>query len=794
MKQSFHVIALAVAAALTTETNAQDHAFSVKDDIEMIRFSDPLALPGSSEMAQRSPDGKHFAIVTTRGLLSTDRVESTIAIFDAGEVRRLLESPKAAQPPAPRTIATLTSFPHHEEPYAYAPVIKDMRWSPDSTRIYFRGEDLQGAYRLYEAKIDHTEFQALTPPGYSVNEYDISADSIVYRASHTQDDHVVSGDVINADARVMTAHRLRDVIFSSELSGLEPKTFMMWVMRRVDGKYVTTQIPGYSVREQDFPFGYPFALSPKGDTLVEIDPVTRIPSSWEAYAPANGYEHLRYRSSDPRLTSENNLYRLKQYTLVDLTSGKQAPLVNAPNATTLAYVDPDRAAWASNGRRVLLTNTFLPLDHVTAEEHSQHLRPCAIVSVDVPALEAHCLIFNENRAKQDGVAHVQEVSFGETDSEALLAVDLVSGKREVRRYQYRDGDWRLVSARPIWASSWTSVSLKEELQSQSSDVQLVVKQTLNEPPALWATRTGTNQSRKLWDPNPQLAQVQFGDVSVYHWKDESGYVWTGGLVRPVDYVPGRRYPLVLQIYNFNDGQFMTDGMDPTAFAARHLASAGIVALQIQRRPHTYDSSEADDQLIGFESAVAQLSREGLVDPNKVGLVGFSASCWYVENALIKAPRLAAAATIADGVDHSYINYHLFGESSSAIQHIDETIIGAKPVAGGLETWLKLAPGFHLDQVETPLRIETITPMSLIGEWEIYSSLRMQNKPVDLIYFPFGTHIHQKPLERLESQQGDVDWFRFWLQGYEDPDVTKRPQYERWEKLRDERDTHTKLIP
>ncbi len=92
--------------------------------------------------------------------------------------------------------------------------------------------------------------------------------------------------------------------------------------------------------------------------------------------------------------------------------------------------------------------------------------------------------------------------------------------------------------------------------------------------------------------------------------------------------------------------------------------------------------------------------------------------------------------------------------------------------------------FHLDTVQTPVRIETITPSSILGEWELYSSLQFQNTPVDLIYFPNGTHIHQKPLERLESQQGNVDWMRFWLQGYEDPEPAKKAQYERWEHLRE----------
>jgi hypothetical protein len=37
--------------------------------------------------------------------------------------------------------------------------------------------------------------------------------------------------------------------------------------------------------------------------------------------------------------------------------------------------------------------------------------------------------------------------------------------------------------------------------------------------------------------------------------------------------------------------------------------------------------------------------------------------------------------------------------------------------------------------------------------------------------------------RMASQGGSVDWFRFWLQGYEDPDPAKAGQYKRWRELR-----------
>jgi hypothetical protein len=64
-----------------------------------------------------------------------------------------------------------------------------------------------------------------------------------------------------------------------------------------------------------------------------------------------------------------------------------------------------------------------------------------------------------------------------------------------------------------------------------------------------------------------------------------------------------------------------------------------------------------------------------------------------------------------------------------------------------------------------------------------ASLWKQGKPVDLIYFPDGQHILRRPLERMASQQGNVDWFRFWLKVEEDSDPAKAEQYKRWRELR-----------
>jgi dipeptidyl aminopeptidase/acylaminoacyl peptidase len=777
--------------------HAQEHAFTVTDDIEMTRFSDPLPVSSiaGTEIVHCSPDGKYFAVVTTRGLLESDEVESEISIFDSETASAFLESTASTRPPRPRVIATITSFPHHEEPIAYAPVIKDLRWSSDSSRIYFKGENLQGGYRLYRAKIDGGAVQALTPARYSVIRYDVAGDTVVYRGSQLVGRHVMPKGSVSADAQQVTGERLQDILFPDELRDLAPQNSTLRVIQKLRGTYSNLAVPNSFVRERTQTSNRfaPFSISPDGRGLIELVPADSVPRSWESYEPAIGFEQLRYRTSDPRLTKDDNILRPQRYTLFDLTRGTETPLVDAPNAFTLVYGEANRVLWAADGQHVLVTNTFLPLEHIALSERTERLRPCAVASVDIRTLEVHCVIFNSSgEPANTGGLHVVDLAFGENPDEVVLQIDISRRTNLVQRYRYRDGQWRLVTIRQT--SKAPEMPAAQE-HGENKDLQLRINQALNDPPTLWVLNKRTGQSRQLWDPNPQLAHIRFGDVSVYRWKDKTGYEWTGGLVRPVGYVPGKRYPLVIQMYMFADGQFMTDGTDPTAFAARHLASAGFVVLQIQKKPtHTYDDKEAQDHLEGYRSAIEQLADEGLVDTRRVGAVGFSWTSWYVENALIKAPHLFAAATIADGVDHSYMDYHLFGVSSPVIQEQDDRIIGAKPIGDGLKRWWETAPGFHLDRVQTPLRIEAIDPLSLLGEWEIYSSLRLQDKPVDLIYFPFGTHIHQKPLERLESQQGNVDWFRFWLQGYEDPAPAKRGQYERWESLRKDGNVDAAVTP
>jgi hypothetical protein len=68
-------------------------------------------------------------------------------------------------------------------------------------------------------------------------------------------------------------------------------------------------------------------------------------------------------------------------------------------------------------------------------------------------------------------------------------------------------------------------------------------------------------------------------------------------------------------------------------------------------------------------------------------------------------------------------------------------------------------------------------------WAPYAGLYYQHKPVELVLLNTYEHVLTNPAIRMASQRGSVDWFRFWLQGYEDPDPAKAEQYKRWRKLK-----------
>ncbi len=780
---------LAVLGVVAARGLAQVHRFDVRDSIQMTTFNEPSELERDPKPAF-SPDGKHFTLVTSRGHADSNAIQSTLWIYDIETVRSFLKAKNVPSELKPRSLATAVGVPVATTLDSYSALITDVRWAPDSEMIYFRKQDAIGDHLLYRVSVRGSAAHRLTPHGYDVQMLDVTDNTVACTMSRPMDktdgDQHLFGESINADATDVTGLPLATILFPHARDGWQnAKVSEVWIAHKGRPGHLLTHASSSKI---DTGIVDMLSLSPRGGWAVRLLPVKSIPASWAQYEPSAVFPYLRIDPDDPSLVSPRNEMRLKEYALIKLDTGETSYHVDAPNDRPLGLGFVDQAVWSFDERRLLLTNTFLPLAGVDEKERSRRLHACVVADIELRPLKVRCISFshvpNRNINETAEPPWLRSVTFGKDEDEVILQYGGLLGTM-VERYQLHGEDWVLADSSISYNSSATQPP--SVYGAATGGLEVTIRQTLNSSPVLWAIDVASGRNRQLWNPNPQLVRMKLGEASIYHWKDKTGYEWTGGLIKPVDYIPGKRYPLLIQTHGFQDNVFklVTVGAYPTAMAARPLASAGMIVLQVPDRPGKdfVTSGEAERHVEGYVSAIAQLNSEGLIDPKRVGIVGFSRTCWYVESALIKYPTSFAAATIADGVDESYMQYHLFTGDPSWNGEF-EKINQAKPFGEeGLKKWMNLAPSFHVDRVEAPLRIEAIGPESILREWEIYSSLWQQNKPVDLIYLSDGQHILQKPLERLASQQGNVDWFRFWLKNEEDPDPAKAQQYARWRELR-----------
>ena len=170
---------------------------------------------------------------------------------------------------------------------------------------------------------------------------------------------------------------------------------------------------------------------------------------------------------------------------------------------------------------------------------------------------------------------------------------------------------------------------------------------------------------------------------------------------------------------------------------------------------------------------------GLIDPERVGITGFSRTGFYVQHALTMSDFEFAAAVVADASDFGWWMY-MTGYGLGGFQRDYERMLDGAPVGDGLKTWLARNPVFNLEDMTTPLRIES---HQIPSYWDTYILLRKLGRPVEMLVLPEASHNPERPWERLESQQGTVDWFAFWLKDEENDDPARADQYKRWRKLR-----------
>jgi dipeptidyl aminopeptidase/acylaminoacyl peptidase len=305
------------------------------------------------------------------------------------------------------------------------------------------------------------------------------------------------------------------------------------------------------------------------------------------------------------------------------------------------------------------------------------------------------------------------------------------------------------------------------------------------PPQVALLDRASHQVRMLLNVNPEFSSLEKSAATRIEGTNRYGENWYGYFVQPFGYKPGKRYPLIVTTYRAGDYFLRGASGDQNpiqVYAAKGFAVLCFDVGMIRNiRPGHFEDKLLDwtSPTASLEAAIQELDARGLIDPERVGIAGFSHGEEIAGYALTHT-NVFRAATGAAMYEPCF--YFLGGTEWWDLFKV----WGLDGWPGGPSgaKWQQISMAMNADRIRTPI-LETVSDTEYLTYLPLYRSLVDLQKPVELYIYPTELHVRNQPRHRLEIYERNLDWFSFWLKGEERPGEEKREQYERWRKMRDE---------
>lgn len=312
----------------------------------------------------------------------------------------------------------------------------------------------------------------------------------------------------------------------------------------------------------------------------------------------------------------------------------------------------------------------------------------------------------------------------------------------------------------------------------SARIVVCVAASADQPPRLEAIDLAGGQARILFEPNAGLAADVRATTParLIRWNDAEGREFVGQLFE-ARRSPGAPPPPLFVTYYTCDG-FLRGGVgDEWPLAS--LAEAGVTAVCINGRPSRLDVVEHYGMgLHAVEGLVAWLSAKGEIDRTRVGMGGLSYGGEVTMWTIMKSDIVTTASIASPSITPNWYLFNSLRETFLAGARSNWQI-GAPDETP--DQWRDISPAFNLDRIRTPVLFQMPEQEYLISL--DYALPLIRRGQAELYVFPEEPHIKFQPRHKLAVYERNLDWFRFWLQDYEDPDPEKTDQYRRWREMR-----------
>ena len=301
-------------------------------------------------------------------------------------------------------------------------------------------------------------------------------------------------------------------------------------------------------------------------------------------------------------------------------------------------------------------------------------------------------------------------------------------------------------------------------------------ETPRHPAEIYLWRAGEPQPRRMTVSNPWLERIRLAGQEVFRYRARDGLELEAVLIRPLDWQPQRRYPLLVTVHGGPESHVRNGWVTRYAYPGQIAAARGFAVVYPNYRASTgrgvrfsmLDHGDpAGREFDDLVDCVDALIERGLVDRAKVAITGGSYGGYATAWCCTYYSERFAAGVMFVGISDKI--------SKAGTTDIPDEIYLVHDRHRLWEAWrlfLERSPIYYVTKARTPLLIlhgKNDTRVHPSQSLELYRHLKTLGRaPVRLVLYPGEGHGNRRAASRLDYILRTMRWLEhFVLQGKKD---------------------------
>ncbi|MBO3700250.1 S9 family peptidase [Roseivirga sp. E12] len=312
------------------------------------------------------------------------------------------------------------------------------------------------------------------------------------------------------------------------------------------------------------------------------------------------------------------------------------------------------------------------------------------------------------------------------------------------------------------------------IKAQDDEQVMFTKESFVDFPNIHVSDLSFGKTTQVSDANPQQSEYNWGTSELVHWTSLDGKQLTGMLIKPENFDPNKKYPMIVNFYEkSSDGVF---GHRPPAAGRSTISyswytSRGYVIFNPD--VHYRIGYPGESALNSVVPGVTSLVEKGFIDKDNIGVQGHSWGGYQIAYLVTKTDIFKAAESGAPvpNMISAYGGIRWWTGLSRQFQYEHtQSRIGGTPWEYPAR-YIENSPIFNIDKINTPLLIMHNDADGHVPWYqgiEFFVSLRRLGKPSWFLNYNGEPHWPLKRQNRKDFNVRMAQFFDYYLKGTPKP--------------------------